>query len=205
METVAAYLARKNEELELLNSFLCDPLTIRYPRSAAEVIEHKFHLAAALKAEHSLHDWAFTETAWAHSGRPRSGPFEFTYDYQRADLEVRGPSFHPFESWASGKTIYAASGMAAISALLMAMAPVFSEADIVTMPNSYGETAELIDGHARHLRRIELTGSLAETASIRGSRPRILLLDSCTSAGAFEAVLKCARPRLDLIVFDTTC
>jgi hypothetical protein len=77
--------------------------------------------------------------------------------------------------------------MAAISALLMATASIFPEADIVTMPNSYGEMAELIDGHAKHLRRIELGRSLAEITGFRGSRPRILLLDSCTSAGAFEA------------------
>lgn len=48
METVEAYLARKKEELELLSSFLSDPLTIRFPKSVAEVIEQKFHLAAAL-------------------------------------------------------------------------------------------------------------------------------------------------------------
>jgi hypothetical protein len=95
--------------------------------------------------------------------------------------------------------------MAAISALLMATASIFSQADIVTMPNSYGETAELIDGHAKHLRRIELGGSLAEITAFRGSRPRILLLDSCTSAGAFEAIVKCDHSRLDLVVFDTTC
>jgi hypothetical protein len=95
--------------------------------------------------------------------------------------------------------------MAAISALLMATAPVFSEADIVSMPNSYGETTELIDGHGRHLRRVELGTSLAEITNFRGSRPRILLLDSCASAGAFEEILKCAQPQLDLIVFDTTC
>jgi hypothetical protein len=205
METIEAYLARKKEELELLNAFLRHPVKIRYPQSVAEAIEQKFHLAAALKAEHVLQDWALTETAWTHSGRPRSGPFEFKYDYQRADLEVRGPSFYTFEKGLSSKTVYTASGMAAISALLMAMAPVFFEADIVTMPNSYGETIELIDGHARHLRRIELIGSLAETARFGGARPRILLLDSCTSAGAFQAVLKWARPRLDLIVFDTSC
>src|SRR3954463_7491661 len=142
METVEAYLARKKQELELLNSFLSDPLTIRPPKSVAEVVEQKFHLAAALKAEHVLHDWARTETAWTHSGRPRSGPFEFKYDYQRADLEVRGPSFYACENQLSRETVYTASGMAAISALLMATAPVFSEADIVTMPNSYGETSE---------------------------------------------------------------
>jgi hypothetical protein len=95
--------------------------------------------------------------------------------------------------------------MAAISALLMATASIFSQADIVTMPNSYGETAELIDGHAKHLRRIELGRSLAEITAFRGSRPRILLLDSCTSAGAFEAIVKCDHSRLDLVVFDTTC
>ena len=90
METVETYLTRKSEELDLLNGFLANPLTIRHPRSVAEVIEQKFHLAAALKAEHQLHDWATTETAWTHSFRPCSGPFEFRYDYQRADLEVRG-------------------------------------------------------------------------------------------------------------------
>jgi hypothetical protein len=205
METVEAYLARKKEELELLNSFLRDSLTIRFPRSVAEVVEQKFHLAAALKSDHALHDWALTETAWTHSGRPRSGPFEFKYDYQRADLEVRGPSFYALEDQLGSETVYTASGMAAISALLMATAPVFSEADIVTMPSSYGETTELIDAHARHLRRVELGTSLAEIAKFRGARPRILLLDSCTTAGAFEAILQCAQPRLDLIVFDTTC
>jgi hypothetical protein len=136
-----------------------------------EVIEQKFHLAAALKAEHVLHDWALTETAWTHSHRPRSGPFEFEYDYQRADLEVRGPSFYGFEKQSGSKTVYTGSGMAAISALLMAMASIFPEADIVTMPNSYGETAELIDGHAKHLRRIELGRSLAESQSFADRGP----------------------------------
>jgi hypothetical protein len=205
METVETYLARKKQELELLNSFLSDPLTIRFPRSVVEVIEQKFHLAAALKAEHVLHDWALTETAWTHSSLRRSGPFEFKYDYQRADLEVKGPSFYALEDQLSSETVYTASGMAAISALLMATASVFSKADIVSMPNSYGETAELIDGHGRHLRRVELGTSLAEITNFRGLRPRILLLDSCASAGAFEEILKCAQPQLDLIVFDTTC
>jgi hypothetical protein len=205
METVEAYLARKKEELDLLNSFLRSPLTIRFPRSVAEVVEQKFHLAAALKSDHALYDWALTETAWSHSGRPRSGPFEFKYDYQRADLEVRGPSFYALQNPLDSETVYTASGMAAISALLMATAAVFSEADIVIMPSSYGETTELIDGHTKHLRRFELGASLAEITKSRGARPRILLLDSCTTASAFDAIFKCSQPRLDLIVFDTTC
>ncbi|MBU6462592.1 MAG: hypothetical protein KGL35_17800 [Bradyrhizobium sp.] len=205
METVEAYLVRKSEELGLLNGFLANPLTIRHPRSAAEVIEQKFHLAAALKAEHQLHDWATTETAWTHSSRPRSGPFEFKYDYQRADLEVRGPSFYSSENGALGETIYTASGMAAISAVLMASALVLSKADIFIGPNSYGETIELIDSHAKHLRRVELDGLTNKIALPRNSRSRILLLDSCTSAVGFEAALQVAQPHIDLIIFDTTC
>lgn len=71
METVEAYLERKHQELRLLNCCLTSPLPLTCPRSVAEVIRHKFQLTAALRAEHTLHDWAITETAWAHSGRRR--------------------------------------------------------------------------------------------------------------------------------------
>ena len=204
METVAAYLARKYEELELLNSFLVDPVSIRRPKSIAEVIEQKFHLAAALKAEHALHDWATTETAWANERRPHSGPFEFRYDYQRADLEVRGPSFYSKGNGADGKAVYAGSGMAAISALLMALGRVFRDADIFVGPNSYPETIEFIDSYAKHLNRVELGNSLDDIVPIAKPRGRILLVDSCTPAFAFEATLEATR-RIDLIIFDTTC
>ena len=205
METVEYYLIRKSQELGLLNSLLSDPLTIRHPKSVAEVIEQKFHLAAALKAEHELQDWALTETAWAHSGRPRSGSFQFRYDYQRADLEVQGPSFYSLENGARGETVYTASGMAAISALLMALAPVLSEAEIVVGPNSYAETIELIDSHAKHLRRVELDSLLGKSALPRDGRSRILLIDSCTPTVSFESTLQTARTCIDLIIFDTTC
>src|SRR6266436_191320 len=205
METLEAYLDRKHEELKLLNGFLGSPLALRRPVSVVDVIEQKFHLAAALKAEHALHDWALTETAWAHQGRLRAGPFEFNYDYQRADLEVRGPSFYQFDSsGAAYETIYASSGMAAISALLLASVRLLSEADIFALPGSYGETLELIESHARQLRLVRLKSSPGEIVS-RAGRLRILLFDSCTPAAAFEATLHCARPHLDLVIFDTTC
>ena len=204
METLKAYLDRKHEELTLLNGFLGAPLALRHPASVVEVIEQKFHIAAALKAEHALHDWARTETAWAQ-GRLRSGPFEFSYDYQRADLDVRGPSFYQFDhSAVENETIYTSSGMAAISALLLACARLLSEADVLVLPGAYGETLELIESYARQLRLVPLASSPGEIAS-RADGVRILLFDSCMPAAAFEATLNCARPRLDLVIFDTTC
>ncbi|HKO72985.1 MAG TPA: hypothetical protein VJV58_18815 [Bradyrhizobium sp.] len=205
METLEAYLERKHEELALLNGFLGSPLRLRRPSSIEEVIEQKFHLAAALKAEHELHDWALTETAWSHQGGLRAGPFEFRYDYQRADLEVRGPSFYELDSSAgSNETIYTSSGMAAISTLLLAFVRLMSEAEILALPGSYSETIELIENYTPQLRLIRLKHSLGEVAPA-GIRSRILLFDSCTSAGAFEATLHCEQPQLDLVIFDTTC
>ncbi|HEU0145959.1 MAG TPA: hypothetical protein VFR21_03675 [Bradyrhizobium sp.] len=204
METTDAYFARKHEELGLLNECLRTPLSLTPPRSVAEVVRHKFQLTAALKAEHALHDWAATETAWADPASHRSGPFEFSYDYQRADLDVRGPSFYAIDDGAS-ETIYTISGMAAISALLLATARVTGNADILLLPGSYGETQELIDGYARHLRRVTLQQSLQDTIAQPTRSTRLMLLDSSAPAPAFVAALRCTNPAINLLIFDTTC
>ncbi|SMX61387.1 conserved protein of unknown function [Bradyrhizobium sp. ORS 285] len=204
METIDAYLARKHQELKLLNGCLRRPHALPMPRTVGEVIRQKFQLAAALKAEHALNDWTATETAWADADDHRAGPFAFAYDYQRADLEVRGPSFY-----AAGNdiadTLYTISGMAAIAALLLATRPVLGEADLLMLPGSYGETQELVEAHARHLHPLALTRDLADALAQRSSKARLLLLDSSTTAARFEAVLRCRRPALDLLIFDTTC
>jgi hypothetical protein len=206
MESLEAYLNRKYEELKLLNGFLDSPLPLRRPESVNEVIEQKFRIAAALKAEHTLHDWALTETAWAHPGRLRAGAFEFSYDYQRADLEVRGPSFYELDDQVPvDQTIYTASGMSAISAVLFASARLMSEADILVLPGSYGETVELIETHAHHLRLVRLQRSLSEATSDFPPKPQILLFDSYMPAAIYEATLKSIKPCLDLLIFDTTC
>ena len=104
----------------------------------------------------------------------------------------------------SHETVYTGSGMAAISALLFASAHVMGQADILVLPGSYGETLELIEGYTRPLRLVTLKHrwkrAIAQTCS-----PRIMLLDSCTPASAFEATLRCTRPALDLLIYDTTC
>jgi hypothetical protein len=81
------------------------------------------------------------------------GPFAFSYDYQRADLEVRGPSFYELGGELTQQTVYTASGIAAISALLFACARVIGPAQILVLPGSYGETLELIEGYARICKR----------------------------------------------------
>jgi hypothetical protein len=204
METLEAYLSRKEHELTLLNSFLGSPIAMSRPVSFVEVIERKFQLAAALKAEHALHDWALTETAWAHPMRRHAGPFEFSYDYQRADLKVRGPSFYEFDDIQTNDTVYTSSGMAAISALLLATAQTMPAADILALPGAYGETLELIECHARHLRLVPLERASGDFQS-HAARPRMLLFDSCTNAAAFEETLARRRAEFDLVVFDTTC
>ena len=204
METIDAYLARKHEELQLLNGCLRTPLVVAAPRSVSEVVRHKFQLTAALKSEHALGDWTATETAWADTEKHRAGPFTFSYDYQRADLDVRGPSFYAAGEGAH-ETIYTISGMAAIAALLLATRPVIGAADMLMLPGSYGETQELIEAYARHLRPVTLTRDVKGALAKGSLPPRLLLLDSTATASKFDAVLRCERPDIDLLIFDTTC
>ncbi|WP_316232779.1 hypothetical protein [Bradyrhizobium sp. SZCCHNPS2010] len=204
METIEAYLNRKGAELRLLNGCLRSPLALVQPRSVDQVILDKFQLTARLKAEHALSHWAITETAWAHPGQPRSGPFAFDYDYQRADLDVHGPSFYDLDADCTCETLYTASGMAAISALLLASAQVIGQADLIVLPGTYGETLELIEGYARHLHLVTAKRSLEETIATTSS-PRLMLLDACAPAASFEAALRCMRPAFELLIFDGTC
>ncbi|MDF0581231.1 hypothetical protein [Bradyrhizobium yuanmingense] len=204
METVRAYLERKHWELKLLNDGLRNPLDLASPSSVDDVVRSKFQITAALRAEHELHEWKATETAWSHTADPASGPFEFSYDYQRADLTVRGPSFYELDGGCTSTAIYTASGMAAISAVLLASARIVAKADILVLPGSYGETLELIRSFMPHLRIEPLPLPLGDALAPEKS-PRILLLDSCSVAGAIEAVLRRDGSGLDLLIFDTTC
>ncbi|CCD99265.1 hypothetical protein [Bradyrhizobium sp. STM 3809] len=204
METIDAYLVRKHQELQLLNGCLRRPYPLPVPRTVSEVVRHKFQLAAALKAEHALGDWTATETAWADAQDHRAGPFAFSYDYQRADLDVRGPSFYALGD-TPADTIYTISGMAALAALLLATRPVLGEAELLMLPGTYGETQELVAAHALHLRPLTLSPDLAELRIRRSAAPRLLLLDSSATASRFEALLGRDDPAIDLLIFDTTC
>ena len=205
METIQAYFARKQEEARLLNDALERPFALDRACSIEAVIARKFKLAAALKAEHALQDWACTETAWGDDG-PHSGPFRFVYDYQRADLKVRGPAVYPaISSLAAGlfqRTVYTCSGMAAISAVLMALERLSASAELVAMPGAYGETLELVERHGRNVRLVRATN----LASVRARRAvgRVLLVDACLPLRSFEAIIGSPPEWFDLILFDTT-
>jgi hypothetical protein len=202
METVEGYFQRKSDELRLLNECLRSPLSLTTPQSVAEVVREKLRLSAALKAEHELRDWTGTETGW-FPRQHRSGPFEFTYDYQRADLDVRGPPVYGLMPSQGVQTVYAASGMSAIAALLLACTRLVGEADIMVPPGSYGETQELIETYANGLC---LVGD-SRTRPSNGNEPacRIILIDSSLSCSSFEAASRDMQARPDLLIFDTTC
>ena len=154
MESIETYLERKYREIRLIHNCLRSPRQVSRPRTVDEAIAAKFQLTAVLRAEHELQDWNATETAWSSTARPASGPFKFQYDYQRADLSVSGPSFYELERGCARDATYTASGMAAISALLLASRPIFPKAHILVLPGTYGETLELID---RFLRAVGLS------------------------------------------------
>lgn len=201
METTEEYLDRKRKEIGLLNNCLTRPLRLGPPHSPNDVVEQKFQLTAALRAQHEFGNWRATETSWSH--RPCvAGSFEFNYDYQRADLGVNGPSFYEMDEIAVAPTIYTASGMAAITALLLASSHVWRKAEVLISPGLYSETGELIQGYARHLRTVELAD---ENLVRQQGSPQLLLLDSCVPAWSFEAALCALNSSVDLLIFDTTC
>ncbi|MBR0806830.1 hypothetical protein JQ636_25100 [Bradyrhizobium japonicum] len=202
MESTNAYFDRKFEELKLLNSCLAAPLSLDRPGSVADVIRCKFQLTAALRAAHEMRDWNATETAWAGSARPFSGPFNFQYDYQRADLAVEGPSFYALDERYIRQTIYTASGMAAIASLLLAFSKSIGDAEVIALPGSYGETLELIGSYVPQL---YLMLDSVENFPVNSNSRRILLLDSCIASRDFRDVVNCGKLHFDLIIFDTTC
>ncbi|TYL85610.1 hypothetical protein FXB40_42775 [Bradyrhizobium rifense] len=204
METMDTYLRRKHEELRLLDACLDRPLASPPPQSIDEVIALKFKLTAAIRAQHDLKDWTTTETAWSHRRKSSDSPFEFRYDYQRADLNVAGPSFYDLGDDISCETIYTSSGMASISGLMLALSHVFLRADMVVLPGTYGETLEFIQGYARYLNVIPPGGAVLGKPAPNAPH-RILLLESCALAKDFEACLRSSWSQFDLCIFDTTC
>jgi hypothetical protein len=200
METESAYFARKRQELDLIGrglprrtSHLCKRRTID------ELIEAKFRLAAELKAQHALQCWGNTETCWRPAVPLRAGPYTFNYRYQRADLAVAdGPlpygSADRFAGADIAQVTYTSSGMAAISAVLLAASG--RGARLLYRAGCYKETLELASSPAVGLRVVEI-GRAGDRRLAEGKQ--ILWLDA--PPGPQPETLS----GIDLVVFDTTC
>lgn len=206
METLHSYLDRKHEEVSLLNACLRRPLALPSANSVSAIVNQKFQLAAALKAQYALDHWAATETAWAEGKDFCSGPFRFRYGYQRADLTVSGPPIYAalaaLPPTFLQRTLYAGSGMAAIAAILAALERLRTPVEIAALPGSYCETLELIESRGRDVKLLP-AGTLHPFSSAPDSA-RVLWLDCCVGAGQFKQVLNFSASSFDLILFDTT-
>ncbi len=205
MENIKQYIGRKYQELVLFNEYLASPLMLRPPNSIADIVNCKFRLAAALKAEHALNDWALTETAWARAPVFRSGPFQFAFNYQRADLQVSGPPIYP-DLAASGRVvdrgIYTCSAMAALSAILLAVRKISNGVDVLASGGCYSETLELIENFRAGIRVIRGSG---KSRTSQSRRAKILLVDSSVTDGSSELLTSDDPQRFKLVLMDATC
>jgi hypothetical protein len=201
MEAYGGYFDRKREELALIASGL-RRRTWPEPRTIEAVIEAKFRLGAELKAKQVLDAWEMTETNWQEVPSLQSGPFKFSYRYQRADLAVAGP--FPYGSNGLGGAtvhgpIYTCSGMAVISALLLALGA-GNGAALMFPPGAYKETLEFAASYAGV--------QVVHPSSLPRKHPEqagtaVLWFD----APPFGAKAQELDPRFrdaDLVVFDTT-
>jgi hypothetical protein len=207
LKIINAYLDRKFREIELLNGCLAAPFELRRPASAEAAIDLKLRLAAALKAEQALRSWEVTETARPPTQRATSGAFQFSFDYQRADLCARGPPIYPSLSSTRDdfvqETIYTSSGMSALAALLASLSRMKESFELLTAPGCYSETREILQSLGGSVRMLPLEAASRPLRPAAGPA-RILMLDSSVAAGLFR-FLRMPLHDIDLVILDTTC
>ena len=203
MNADPGYFERKRQELRLIARAL-GRSRCRRVGSIEAAIEEKFRLGAELRAAHARQTRDSTETNWKSGAVLRSGPFAFSYRYQRADLAVIGPfPYGLVERSGSASVrelIYTCSGMAAISVVLLAIAGTSDRKPaFLHLAGAYKETLELaatIGFRTACLGRVE-----AESAEHKGRS--ILWLDSLP-CGESATKLHDGAQAADLVICDTT-
>jgi hypothetical protein len=205
METEKRYLRRKKDELDVIAACLSQPQDAPPLRSLEEVIAQKFRLAAAVKAERALDDWAATETSWDGPRWRRAGPFAWRYEYQRADLVVRAPAiYRALAGGAVVDTIYSACGMSALATLLLSLRRTAPGASLLVPQGAYNETLQLVANDAPDI-AVERAAAVPVAKPEDSGRRRVLLVDSSVGGSLLPRDLVAASGRLDLVIFDTTC
>lgn len=117
MDSDARYLQRRQAEIGLLTCCLTAAEQV-LPSAPHAALERKLHLAAQLRAVQCLQHWAVTETARHPSLQRHEQARTFRYNYQRADLQVKGAPVYP---GLHAPTLYSSCGMSAIHSLLFAL------------------------------------------------------------------------------------
>lgn len=204
MNAHADYLGRKQQELRLIARALGRSRSPRV-RTIEGAIEEKFRLGAELRAKQACQTRDNTETQRKTGAVLRSGPFTFTYRYQRADLAVTGP--FPYGARerllpaSAREPIYTSSGMAAISAVLLAVANAWDaeKPAVLHLAGCYNETLEA--AAATGFQTVRLGGPEG-CGGARGKRS-ILWLD-CLPCGESGDALRDSARAADLVVCDTT-
>jgi hypothetical protein len=201
-DDVADYLKRKAREIALFDACLEAPLKHPPPSSIDDVIATKLALAGAVRAQRSLATWGVTETAQPAADDWQSGAFTFSYGYQRADLEIRGPPIYPpmEENGYVAETLYTCAGMGAAAALFAALGQVRGALHVHAAREAYAETRELLE---RMRPRVRLAQWRLRRTLAPVSGARVLLVDSMT---AQIPRVEDPMPRdTALVAFDTTC
>jgi hypothetical protein len=217
METNEEYLARKNKEVAYLNSRLRDPFPLPAKISLDRIIPLKFKLRARQIAELCTSDDELTETNITEHSDLNYHAYHLHYSYQRFDLSVRGqPIYSPGIHAALGSgeitsgTSYFASGMSAISSVLLALNRALSSPmHILAFKDTYFETQHVIQTMTPQLRLSTATGGSElqreQEEHLRQNDRISLLLDSFIADDASLALKRLELGSFDLILFDTTC
>jgi hypothetical protein len=199
---VADYLARKAREIALFDACLEAPPKLSPPFCIDDVIKTKLALAGAVRAQRSLASWGITETAQPDADEWQSGAFTFSYGYQRADLEIRGPPIYPSieDKGYAVETLYTCSGMGAAAALLAALCEVRDTLQVHIAREAYAETRELLE---RMRPRVRLAPWRLRRTLAPVSGARVLLVDSVTAK--IPSIADPMPRDTALVAFDTTC
>ena len=203
MRISRSYIERKRGELLLLASCLAGPPDAIDLDAPDVAVERKFRLASVLKAEQLLKSLSVTETARPPARWRRVGDYRFSFGYQRADLEIQGPPIYRAAPQAREQSIiYAASGMSAIAALLMASLQLRETIDVLAPSDCYSETRELMRSFGRRIRTV--SSGQEQRAELEEAAVRFLWLDSSTHS-SFQSCVAQIGPGVDFVAFDTTC
>ena len=197
-------MERKVREIALLKRYLRKSPALAILSSPAEVIDMKFELAATMRAERAMESWAVTETAHPTVARWNSGSFEFSFGYQRADLNVCGPPIYLQLGGAipAEHILYTGAGMSAIASMLTAALTLRESLDVSLPRGAYSETRELC---ARFGNRVRVQARRPRrSAPCDEARTCVLWIDSCVPC-EFDDFTTLPSQAFDLVVFDTTC